>query len=97
MALYRGHIRYIGVGTMLVGALWTLCTLVKPITQSIFASFASLRESKLAGAAAGLRTERDIPINYVGWAIVFMLVPIFILISNYIVPRILKSITPFIH
>lgn len=86
MALYREHIRYIGVGTMLVGALWTLCTLVKPISQSIVASFASLRESKMTGATASLRTERDIPINYVAWGIVLMLVPIFILIANYIVP-----------
>jgi putative OPT family oligopeptide transporter len=87
MALYRQHIRYIGVGTMLVGALWTLCTLVKPITQSIMASLASLRESSLAGNPASLRTERDIPINYVLWGVLLMLIPIFILIANYIVPN----------
>jgi len=86
MLLYRAHIRYIGVGTMLVGSLWTLCTLAKPIAQSIFASFVSLRESKRSGAPAKLRTEKDIPINYVMWLSILMLVPIFILISNYIVP-----------
>lgn len=86
MAIYRSHIRYIGVGTMLVGALWTLCTLFKPITQSVLASFASLRETKANGRKEILRTERDIPINYVTWGIVFMLIPIFILIANYIVP-----------
>lgn len=85
MTLYHEHIRYIGVGTMLVGAVWTLCTLAKPIVQSILASFASLKKSKLTGAV-NLRTERDIPINYVFWALLFMLVPIFILVANYIVP-----------
>jgi putative OPT family oligopeptide transporter len=86
MSLYREHIRYIGVGTMLVGALWTLCTLFKPISQSILASFATLKQSKVTGTEVRLRTERDIPINYVMWGVVFMIIPIFILIANYIVP-----------
>jgi putative OPT family oligopeptide transporter len=86
MALYRSHIRYAGVGTMLIGSLWTLLTLVKPITQSIHASFMSLAAGKLEGAKRVPRTERDIPINYVFWACILMLVPIFILIANYIVP-----------
>lgn len=85
MVLYREHIRYIGVGTMLVGAVWTLCTLLKPISQSILASLATLKQSKNAGTTT-LRTEKDIPINYVLWGVVLMLVPIFILIANYIVP-----------
>lgn len=86
MMIYRSHIRFIGVGTMLVGALWTLCTLIKPITQSMSASFYSLREAKAAGGVKSLRTERDIPINYVFWGVLFLIIPIFILISNYIVP-----------
>ncbi len=84
MLLYKSYIRYVGVGTMLVGALWTLCTLFKPITQSIFASLASL--SKQSQSTVSLRTERDIPINYVLWGTVLMLIPIFIIIANYIVP-----------
>jgi putative OPT family oligopeptide transporter len=87
MAIYRSHIRYAGVGTMLVGALWTLIMLVKPITQSISASFISLAESKKLGATSSLRTERDIPINYVFWGALLILIPIFILISSYIVPE----------
>lgn len=86
MGLYREHIRYIGVGTMLVGALWTLCTLFKPISQSIMASLATLKVSKASGGVKSIRTERDIPINFVLWGVVFMLIPIFILIANYIVP-----------
>lgn len=84
--IYRSHIRYIGVGTMLVGALWTLCTLVKPISQSIIASFISLKKTQIQGNKNILRTERDIPINYTVWGILFLLIPIFILLSNYIAP-----------
>jgi putative OPT family oligopeptide transporter len=86
MAIYHSHIRYAGVGTMLVGAMWTLITLIKPISQSISASFTSLSASKKLNSKASLRTERDIPINYVFWGSLLMLIPVFILISGYIVP-----------
>jgi putative OPT family oligopeptide transporter len=86
MAIYHSHIRYAGVGTMLVGAMWTLVTLLKPITQSISASFASLATSKNLKENS-IRTEKDIPINYVFWGSLLMLIPIFILISGYIVPE----------
>jgi putative OPT family oligopeptide transporter len=87
MGVYRSSIRYIGVGTMLVGALWTLCTLAKPIIQSIAASFTSLRATKEANNIASIRTENDIAINYVFWGILLLIVPIFILIAYYIVPE----------
>ncbi len=86
MAIYHSHIRYVGVGTMLVGAMWTLITLIKPISQSISASFASLAVSKKLAKHATLRTEKDIPINYVFWGSLLMLVPTFILIAGYIAP-----------
>ncbi|MHB1948389.1 MAG: OPT family oligopeptide transporter [Gammaproteobacteria bacterium] len=86
MAIYRSHIRFIGVGTMLVGSLWTLITLLKPIIQSISASFTTLKKAKLNGDTLTIRTERDIPINYVFWTAILLLVPIFILIASFIVP-----------
>lgn len=66
--IHKNHIRYVGVGTMLLGGLWTLATLVNPIITSLKASFSSLKEmrsNKLAGHVLP-RTERDIPIHYVG-------------------------------
>jgi putative OPT family oligopeptide transporter len=86
MAIYRSHIRYIGVGTMIVGALWTLITLIRPIIQSVAASFASLAAAKLNQVQTTLRTERDIPINYVFWGAILLLIPLFILIAGFIVP-----------
>ncbi len=67
MAMRADHIRYIGVGTMLLGGLWTLITLLKPIVVSIQTSLRSLKEAKhtkLSGAGIP-RTERDISMSYV--------------------------------
>ncbi len=87
MDVWKSHIRYIGVGTMLVGGLWTLCTLFKPIARSIAASFATLRTRHTStNQPSSLRTERDIPIHYVLWGIVLMLVPLFLLITHSIIP-----------
>lgn len=67
MSLRADHIRYIGVGTMLLGGIWTILSLLKPIGRGIAASLTSLREARLAKSSGGsiLRTERDIPIHYV--------------------------------
>lgn len=86
MSIYRSDIRYIGVGTMLLGALWTLITLIKPIIFSINASFASLREAKLDKAKVAIRTERDIPVNFVLWGSILLLIPLFLFIAGYIIP-----------
>ncbi len=87
MEMWSKHIRLIGVGTMLVGGLWTLCTLMKPIAQSILASLTALRTARLTGVQPTLlRTERDIPINYVMWSVFILLVPLFLLLTYSIAP-----------
>ncbi|RDI40078.1 OPT family oligopeptide transporter [Aquicella lusitana] len=85
--MWRSHIRYIGVGTMLIGGLWTLCTLFKPVITSMATSFATLREIRLGNRKASVRTERDIPIHYVFIAAIILLVPIFFLIAFTIIPQ----------
>lgn len=86
IAIWRDYIRYIGVGCMLVGGFWTLCTLFKPVAQSMAASFDSLKKIRL-GQKTDLRTERDIPIHYVFLATGLLLIPIFFLIANFIIPQ----------
>lgn len=86
MLLWRSHIRYMGVGTMLIGGLWTLCTLFKPVMQSMATSFATMRQIRLGQKAESLRTEKDIPIHYVFIAALVLLIPIFLLISCSIIP-----------
>jgi putative OPT family oligopeptide transporter len=67
MSLRSDYIRYIGVGTMLLGGAWTLVTLVKPIAASLSASIRSLKETRLNknSGIKLLRTEHDIPIQHV--------------------------------
>lgn len=87
MLIWRGHIRYIGVGTMLIGGLWTLCTLAKPVISSMAMSMQSLREIRLGNKQVSIRTERDIPINYVFLFAALLLIPVFLLISCIIIPQ----------
>lgn len=84
--IWRSHIRYMGVGTMLVGGLWTLFTLFKPIVDSLSASFSSLREVNAKGSTQILRTERDFRMSYVFLAILLLMIPLFILINKTIIP-----------
>jgi putative OPT family oligopeptide transporter len=87
VTIWRAHIRYIGVGTMLIGSLWTLITLIKPIFRSIVSSFDALAKNKVNGGRDNiLRTERDVPMNLVGWAALILLVPAFLLIANSVIP-----------
>jgi len=86
LSIWRSHMRYIGVGTMLLGALWTLFTLIKPIYYSITSSLKALQLTKTGNNHPPLRTERDIPINYVFWATAFLMIPIFLLTIGYIIP-----------
>ena len=84
--IWREHIRYIGIGTMFVGSMWTLVTLVKPIFHSIVASFEALAAAKLSGQKSILRTEHDMPMNWVMWSALILLIPTFFLIANSIIP-----------
>lgn len=86
MLLWRDHIRYMGVGTMLVGGLWTLFTLFKPVMNSMAASIQSLRDLRSGKKDKSLRTERDIPIHYVFISAAILLIPIFFLIAYSIIP-----------
>lgn len=86
LTMWRLHIRYIGVGTMMIGGLWTLLRLFKPIADSLSASIVSFRKSKNQRRKAEIRTEHDIPINYVFWGILLLLIPVFIFIAGWIIP-----------
>jgi len=81
--LWHSHVRYIGVGTMLLGGLWTLCTLMKPIIQGLHSSIVSVKAMRLAGAPPVPRTERDISINYVFWAMLVLLIPLAFLLYHF--------------
>ena len=93
MDMWHNHIRYIGVGTMLVGGFWTLLNLIRPIIEGVRSSFASVRMIQAGSAAEIPRTERDLPINYLIWASILIAIPLAILFTHFTNPTLL-NVTP---
>lgn len=64
MELWGQHTRFIGVGVLLIGGLWTLIQLVKPVFEGLsFAAKSTFNRQKTNGEEI-LRTEYDIPFGY---------------------------------
>jgi len=73
--------RRVGVGAMMVGGLWSLISLAKPLVDGMRSSMKAYRNTRDGGAAA-LRTEFDTPINYVLIVVLVSIIPLF-MIFNY--------------
>lgn len=59
-SIWSGRIRYVGIGAMLTGGLWTLMKLREPVWNSLQTLRASYRASGVPRTTAGLlRTEQD--------------------------------------
>ncbi len=78
--IWNTQIRYLGVGAMLVGGLWALVNLRKPITSAFRQGLSAFKKSNLSEKI--IRTEQDISMPYVVAAIVFMIIPIFLIYLN---------------
>jgi putative OPT family oligopeptide transporter len=75
-AIWSTQIRYLGVGAMLIGGLWTLVSLRKSILSGIKSGLAATR----AGAARVLdHTEQDLPMKPVLIGIAVFALPLFLL------------------
>jgi putative OPT family oligopeptide transporter len=75
-AIWSSQIRYLGVGAMLIGGLWTLVSLRKSILSGIKSGLAATR----AGAARVLdHTEQDLPMKPVLIGIAVFAVPLLLL------------------
>ncbi|HZV69911.1 MAG TPA: oligopeptide transporter, OPT family [Saprospiraceae bacterium] len=75
--IWSSQIRYLGVGAMLVGGLWAIISLVKPIIAAVKNGLEAIRNK--TGGMNAIRTERDMPMGQVLIAIVAMIIPIFII------------------
>ncbi|MGN8224911.1 OPT family oligopeptide transporter [Gracilimonas sp. BCB1] len=78
LAIWSQKIRYLGVGAMVVGGVWALISLAKPLVDGIKSSMAAVKELKNNGSGNIPRTELDTPINIVVWGILGLSIPIFI-------------------
>jgi len=75
--IWSTKIRYMGVGAMVVGGLWSLIKLRGPIVRGIKAGLEATKHRQAGGTV--LRTEEDMPLNYVILLIVAFVVPLFLL------------------
>lgn len=71
-SIWAERIRYIGVGAMLVGGIWSLIKLRKPLSRAIMQG---VRSARGGGAADVPRTERDLPFSMVGLGVMLLAVP----------------------
>lgn len=69
--------RRIGVGAMIVGGVWSLISLAKPLLAGVKASLAAYKASKSGSGAKLLRTELDTPINFVAMVAAAGMIPVF--------------------
>lgn len=70
-------IRFLGVGAMLIGGIWTLFSLRKSLLSGIRSGIAAARKSAAGEAVA--ETERDLPMKWMLVAMVLFVVPLGVL------------------
>ena len=75
--IWNSKIRYLGVGAMVIGGVWSLIKLFKPLVEGINASLAALKNQS-SNSETPIE-EQDMPISYVGIGLVALLVPVFLL------------------
>ena len=74
--IWSTQIRYLGVGAMLVGGVWTLFSLRKSLLSGIRSGIAAAR----AGSGAALaETERDLPMKWMLVSLVVFVLPLLLL------------------
>ncbi|MCP4867938.1 MAG: oligopeptide transporter, OPT family [Proteobacteria bacterium] len=78
--IWTTKIRYLGVGAMVVGGLWALISLRKPLIDGIKQGIAAVKAS--GDGAEVDRRDRELPMNYVLMAIIAGIVPLFLLYQS---------------
>ena len=82
MAIRSTKLRYIGVGTMVFGGLWTMVSLYKPIKAAVASSFVALKHARLGLTEKPLRTDHDIPMTWVLGGIILLSFPLAYLFNH---------------
>ena len=75
-AIWSTKVRYLGVGAMLVGGVWTLFSLRKSLASGIRSGFAAARKAKGEAVA---ETDRDLPMKWMLIALVVFVIPLAVL------------------
>jgi putative OPT family oligopeptide transporter len=79
--IWNTKIRYIGVGSMLIGGVWSLIEMRHSLVDGVRSARAAAKSGGWAGLA---ETERDIPMNWVMFGVLALVAPIFLLYFNVV-------------
>ena len=92
--IWRDQTRYMGVGAMLVGGLWTVFRMRKTLLQGVASGLRAYRSVDGTGQAVVEvpRTERDMPMKWILILMVLSVIPLFFVYHAF-VQRIEVSIT----
>ena len=72
-AIWSAKIRYLGVGAMLIGGVWTLFSLRNSLVSGIRSGFAAARKNKGEFVA---ETDRDLPMKWMLVALLLFVIPL---------------------
>jgi putative OPT family oligopeptide transporter len=75
--------RYLGVGGMLVGGVWSLFKLRKSLLGGVTAGLEAYRKRRQGGIDAVPRTERDMPMNIILILIAASVIPLFFIFDHF--------------
>jgi putative OPT family oligopeptide transporter len=80
-AIWSAKIRYLGVGAMLIGGVWTLFSLRKSLLSGIKSGFAAARKGTGHVVA---ETDRDLPMKWMLIALVIFIIPLALLYQQIV-------------
>lgn len=75
--LHNNVIKYIGVGAMVVGGLWALINLRKSLFKGVRSGLDVYKKMRSGGDSAIDRRDMDIPLVWVGAALIVSIIPVF--------------------
>jgi putative OPT family oligopeptide transporter len=81
--VWNHQVRFVGAGTIMVAALWTLGKLLRPVYGGLLSTLAASRARRAADPEVYPSTERDIPIRTIGLLMLVCLAPIAVLLANF--------------
>lgn len=89
---WRHQVRFVGAGTILIAALWTLAKLVAPVYSGMRATLAASRAARNVGHEGALpSTERDLPMGIIALLTLICLAPIPFLLFRFDVTGVLSG------
>jgi len=83
--IWRDQTRYIGVGAMLVGGLWTVFKMRRTLLKGVTSGLQAYRSMDGTGRAVDVpRTDRDMPMKWILILIVLSVIPLFFVYHAFV-------------